>query len=440
MDIDQEIESHLNIITKCAIETERGIALLATLPGSRYPYVYPRDSACASHFLLELSRSEISASVKAFELLEGLAHFISSVQREDGFWGQRYGIEGEDKGLYKQEDNVAHGASILANYLLACYYRNSEPKDLSFYINQIKRAISFALKNYYRKEIHLFFSTTSLHESAIEKGYSIWVNHSYTRMLNLILHVADVFKLKKYFGKELNFKQGFCNTIHRLFIMDNRYIRRLTPQGIADLRPDATLLSPFYYQCRYHKCERCLVDENQRILENTIEFISSNLLDPELGMLQRYLPFTEDIDTHIHAGNGPWIPYTAILAQYYYRNNRDKDKGDEILTLINQYKTKEGYLPEHISTTERFEEFIRMEWQTGLDTQKEFFPEILLEKLPYDKIVEEIFNMKKSYDSIRKEINDGIVSESESIRFASPLMWSHVECAMALLTKKRESL
>jgi len=436
MSIDEEIEHHLNIITKCAIQNERGTALLATTTDSRYPYVYPRDSACASRLLSDICEADISASPQAFSLLEGLARFISSVQRKDGFWGQRYGLDGTDMSIYKQEDNVAHGAIILGNYLATCFQRNHHPKALPRYLDQIKKAVSFALKNYYRREINLFFSTTSLHESALEKGYSIWVNHAYSRMLNSVLGVAESYGVKRKFSEELNFKQGFCNNIHRLFIQGDRYVRRLTPEGVTDFRPDVTLLSPYYFKCRYHQCGRCMVEKNKDKLENSIAFIKNSLWDPELEMLQRYLPFREDINTHIHAGNGPWVIYTAILAQYYYENGQ-KARGDKVLSIIDKYKTKEGYLPEHLSTPERFEAFIKMEWETGLDTQKEFFPDILLDNLSYDKIVEEIINMKNSYDKIRNQIHQDSMSRTPCIQFAVPLMWSHAEYARALLVKKR---
>ncbi|MDY6970673.1 MAG: cyclic nucleotide-binding domain-containing protein, partial [Spirochaetota bacterium] len=44
LDLNKEINKHLDIITQCSIDTDNGSALLATLPDSRYPYVYPRDS------------------------------------------------------------------------------------------------------------------------------------------------------------------------------------------------------------------------------------------------------------------------------------------------------------------------------------------------------------------------------------------------------------
>ena len=159
--------------------------------------------------------------------------------------------------------------------------------------------------------------------------------------------------------------------------------------------------------------------------------LSQKLLDPKLGGLQRYLPFTEDISTHIHAGNGPWMQYTAMLAQYYFRGGNTK-KGDGLLHLIDNYKTEEGYIPEHLTTRKRFDEFMRLEWNTGLDFKKEFGEETLLPGLPFDRIVEELDVMKNSYERLR---DSGSTDENEVIHFACPLMWSHVEYAMALLEK-----
>jgi len=96
------------------------------------------------------------------------------------------------------------------------------------------------------------------------------------------------------------------------------------------------------------------------------------------------------------------------------------------------YPTSEGYIPEHLSTKRRFEEFIRLEWEVGLDAKKEFHPEIVLPNLSYDFIVDELFFMKKSYDKIRNEISE---EKKTVIQFAIPLMWSHVEYAKALIAR-----
>jgi CRP-like cAMP-binding protein len=433
LDLNREVNNHLDIIAQCTVDTEYGSALLATLPGSRYPYVYPRDSACASRFLFKLATSNLKSGEIAFRLLSEISRFIMNCQREDGYWGQRYGIDTEDKGIYKQEDNVAHGVCILCRYLIAAKEKEEEIPNLKEILNAIDRGSEFARRNYYRNEIHLFYSTTSIHESAIEEGYSIWVNNAYLLMLRLIERVGLKYDILDRFPEEMDLKSGFEATIEKVFLQSGRYVRRLKPNGEIDFRPDITLMSPFFFgtgmDLEYFT--------NNQAFKNSIEFIEDMLWDPDLGMLQRYLPFIEDFETHIHAGNGPWIQYTAMLAQYnFYIGN--VDRGNELLQIIDDYKSKEGFLCEHLTTPERFYEFNELEWSTGRDFDKEFEGDILVPGISYDKIVEELNHMKKSYEDIDRQIKtpggDG------KIAFATPLMWSHAEYAMALMLRTEQEL
>ena len=52
-------------------------------------------------------------------------------------------------------------------------YVGAEAWNVERIIDAIDRGAKYARNNFYRKGIHLFYSTTSIHESAIEKGYSI---------------------------------------------------------------------------------------------------------------------------------------------------------------------------------------------------------------------------------------------------------------------------
>jgi len=162
------IKEHFEIIKKCAIydESSQRAALLATAPGSRYPYFYPRDAASASHLLNTISLSGFSYSDEAYALLREVANFALYIQREDGHWGQRYGTDGTDKSIYIQEDNVAHGMIIVSNYILASLDRGEEVGRLQELIGSLNKAAIYALEHNFRREINLFFSTTSIHESA----------------------------------------------------------------------------------------------------------------------------------------------------------------------------------------------------------------------------------------------------------------------------------
>jgi len=85
----------------------------------------------------------------AFRLLAGIARFIFNCQRSDGYWGQRYVLDTTEKSIYKQEDNVAHGVSILCRYCLAAKQKGHAPNDSEDYINGIYNGAIFAIKLYY---------------------------------------------------------------------------------------------------------------------------------------------------------------------------------------------------------------------------------------------------------------------------------------------------
>lgn len=433
LDLNRDINTHLDIISQCIIDTGQGGALLATMPGSRYPYVYPRDSACASRFLHKLTSSPLKAGETAFRILGEIARFILGCQREDGYWGQRYGINGEDKAIYVQEDNVAHGVSILCRYLLTAVRRGVEIPQVERFLQAIQRGFLYSTRNYYRNEIHLFYSTTSIHESAIEEGYSIWVNYAYLLMLRLIESVGKACGAEDRFRQAVDLKNAFEGTTGRIFTMSGRYVRRLKPNGEIDLRPDITLMSPFFFGTGL-EVEHF---ENTREFSNSIQFIEQTLWDPDLGMLQRYLPFIEDPETHVHAGNGPWLQYTSMLAQYYFHSG-EVEKGNRILSLLDSYRTKEGYLCEHLTTPARFYEFKKLEWLSGDDFEKEFAKEILVQGVTYDLIVEELNHMKNAYDDVERRCRG--VAENGPISFATPLMWSHAEYAMALMLRAEKEL
>lgn len=433
LDLNRDINIHMDILSQCVIDTERGGALLATMPGSRYPYVYPRDSACASRFLFKVITSPLKAGDSAFRLLGEIARFILECQRADGYWGQRYGIVGDDKAIYKQEDNVAHGIAILCRYLLACKRRGAPTPLLERMVSAIEHGFDYAKKNYYRNEIHLFYSTTSIHESAIEEGYSIWVNFAYLLMFRLMERVACDYGMVERFADAMEMKSGFESTIEKIFTMSGRFVRRLKPNGEIDLRPDITLMSPFFFGSGL--VEDFFMDSEE--FRNSIQYIEQTLWDPDLGMLQRYLPFIEDPHTHVHAGNGPWVQYTSMLAQYYFYTG-NMERGNKILAIIDSYKSKEGYLCEHLTTPERYFEFKRLEWLSGDDFDKEFAPGILVPGIPYDLVVEELTHMKKSYEEVERRCAE--VGKNGHISFATPLMWSHAEYAMALMLRTEKEL
>ncbi len=425
--LNDQLSHHMQIILQCTVPSKKyGRLLLASSPESRYPYIYPRDTSCAVQWLRRVAGSPLGYEVgpQAFELMKSMAHFMKDINSE-GKWGQRYSLKGEDKSIYKQEDNVAHGISILCNYLLAARRLKKEIDDLEGFLSCVDRALRYSAENLYHKELNLFHSTTAIHESSLEEGYTCWVNFSFLYAYSLAGEVANEMDQAGIISRShLNFRRHFLYSISELFLSGQRYVRRIDPNGYMDMRPDFTLLSPFYYGFLHYQTE----------LTNGVRFLEKQLNDPEFGMIMRYLPFHNDFATHVHAGNGPWLQYTAILAQFHFWSG-NTEEGDKVLQLIDQYKNENGEIPEHLSTCRRFEEFMKREWQTGIDFEKEFHKPILLDGCKFDNILEEANNMARSYEQTGRKcmVRDDTSSEGGYIQFAAPLMWTHVEYARALM-------
>lgn len=432
--LNDQINEHFKILRKCTVETDRyGRLLLASPPATRYPYIYPRDASSAVQLLRRIaaeSETDYDTADEAFQLMESMARFIKDVASDAGCWGQRYELTGETKSVYKQEDNIAHGISILCNYLLSARRLGRTVTDQDEFLQRINWALRYSIEHIYHRELNLFRSTTAIHESALEEGYTCWVNYSFLYAFSLADEVArevDIENRNPIIEPEfLAFRKHFLYVINELFTTGDRYVRRIQADGHIDLRPDFTLLSPFYFGFMKDSGE----------LERTVRYLERLLTDPELGMIMRYLPFDSDFATHVHAGNGPWVQYTAILAQYHFWSGR-QEKGDELLRKIDSYRSDDGGIPEHLSTCKRFEEFMEREWATGLDYAKEFHPPLLLNGLHFDRILEEANNMARSYQETGEKCFFPEKGEKEGgfIQFATPLMWSHIEYMRALLIR-----
>lgn len=431
--LNDQLSFHMKVLLKCTTPSKvHGPLLLASPREARYPYVYPRDTGCAVMLLRRLAGSPNGWDVgpQAFELMKSTAHFMRDTLSSAGHWGQRYSLEGEDKSIYKQEDNVAHGIAILCNYLLAAQRHRKDIENLEAFLQCINQALNYSLQALYSRELNLFESTTSIHESSMEEGYTCWVNFAFLYAFSLAHEVATTLDEKRIIQpSHLEFRKRFLHSISELFLDGSRYIRRVDPHGRVDLRPDFTLLSPFYYGFLHYRKE----------LQRSVDFLEKQLWDPELGMIMRYLPFSRDFAIHVHAGNGPWLQYTAVLAQFHYWNG-NIHRGDELLSHIDKYRNPEGEIPEHLSTCRRFEGFMETEWKTGLDFEKEFHKPILVSHVDFNKILEEANNMVRSYEETGRKcmFSDASKAEGGYTQFATPLMWSHVEYMRALLVRARD--
>ena len=427
-DADSAIWHDLDVIELCAIQTAKGKAVCATPRGSRYPYVYPRDNAqCARALGKLVTYSKNKAIIdRAFGLLEEIAEYLLAVQRPDGYWGQRYDVEGNDRGIYRQEDNIALGMSALLDYLYAAEWLERIPDWAPRIRDAVELAAAYAIEHHYRSEINLFYGTTSIHESRMVQGYDIWTNFAYLRAFTRAFHVSSGWGgFSNWFPTIKEFCRQFEDAVFRIFIHQGQYVRRIDPRGAFDERPDFIMLSPFYFG---------FLNRNREAQIATAEAIEDDLWDPELGGMQRYLPYPEDFTCHTHSGAGPWLDYTLVLAQYKYVVGRGSE-GDAIMDLVDSYRTPEGHIAEHLTTPRRFRQFYQMQWNTGLDFQKEFDPECLLPGVPFDLIVEELTHMRDAYMRVKHVLEQD--PNVPYLRFATPLMRAHAEHALAIMARQQ---
>lgn len=419
----QNPEFHLDVLDELVYGAKcDGAVPLASFPDNRYPYVYPRDVACITRAWVAALKAGIRSELCCKHVVDA-ARFHLAVQSENGAWQQRYSLNGEDKGIYIQEDNTGHGLRILANAIQAI---DDQGLDIdktfrSNIIDAIKRAVTYVRNELYDPNAGLIESTTSIHEGRIESGYTLWVNCTYVAALR---HVKTGLSMMSEETGDIEdsideFRTILEKGVKRAFTTPSQVPRRYSQTGEVDIRPDITLLSPYYYR---------LSDIFGDSLETAVERVTAALEDPRLGGLQRFLGFSDDYEVHQHGGNGPWMQYTAWHAQYRF-DQGEVEAGDEILSTIAQYVSEDGYIPEHLTTRPRYEAFMENEWHTRQDFEKEF-DEAVLRDVPFDLIVEEVGHMGDSYQDLASQL-----SEREIVSFALPLAWSHAELLTALVRR-----
>lgn len=414
---------HLDVLDELVYETQtEGSVPLASDPDNRYPYAYPRDIACITRAWLAALRHGVRPE-RCRDNIVDAAKFMLSVQEDDGRWRQRYALDGTDKSIYVQEDNVAHGLRVLSHAVIAAEETSGldsvDDFDSESVVEAIRRAVDHASSDLYDPNAHLIESTTSIHEGRIESGYTLWVNCSFLAGLRLATEALS--RVSTETEPEADSAKSFLSSlesgVRRSFGAREPVPRRYTPEGDIDTRPDITLLAPYYYE---------LGDIFGDGTGAAAERAAAELTDPEIGGLQRFQGFYRDFDVHQHGGNGPWMQYTAWLAQYCFDVD-DDERARSVLATIGSYADENGYIPEHLTTRARFESFMENEWHTRRDFEKEF-DEAVLRDVPFDYVVEELSHMRDSYQSMQRRME-----RRDVVAFARPLAWSHAEFLTALI-------
>ncbi|MDL5363174.1 glucoamylase [Halalkalicoccus sp. NIPERK01] len=425
---------HLDVLAELSYDADvDGAVPLASNPDNRYPYVYPRDVASITRAWLTALRCGVRPDECRDRIVE-VARFLIAAQ-DNGWWYQRYGLDGEDQSIYQQEDNVAHGIRILSHAVLALDesddLESAETAFLMDVVDCIEAAVTVIRSELYDANAHLIESTTSIHEGAIESGYTLWVNCAFLAALTQTADALDRIEAGDRPNDEPivvddaiqqvdELRSLLKPGVERCFAVDGTTVpRRYTLEGERDDRPDITLLAPAYFEL-----DDVFGDHAVRAAERA----TASLEDPRLGGLQRFWGFHRDHDVHQHGGNGPWMQYTAWHAQFRY-DLGERERGDEVLSTVTGHADADGHIPEHLSTRDRFEQFIEKEWNTGVDFEKEFDADVLRD-VPFDRIAEELGHMRRAYDEMATALED-----REVIAFAAPLAWCHAEFLTALLKR-----
>ena len=418
---------HLDVLDDLVYAADcDGAVPLASDPDNRYPYAYPRDIASITRAWL----TALEAGVRPEECRDRIvdaARFFLAVQDDDGRWRQRYELDGTDRGIYHQEDNVGHGLRVLAHAVFAIDETDGGGVHESFYgdvTHAIERAVAYVRDDLFDPNAHLVESTTSIHEGRIESGYTLWVNCTVVAALRQAQRAltSTPTETTSVETDVTEFRELLERGVQRAFTSPIQVPRRYSPTGELDFRPDVTLFAPAYFG---------LDDLFDERLHEAVERAARALEDPRLDGLQRFLGFYADYEVQQHGGNGPWMQYTAWHAQYRYQQD-ERDRGDAVLESIARYADDDGRIPEHLTTRDRFESFMNREWNTRQDFEKEFDSAVLRD-VPFDRIVTELGHMSETYQTLEAQ-----TEMHDVVGFASPLAWSHAEFLTALLYRAAE--
>ncbi len=320
----------------------------ASPPGTRYPFIYPRDHGV--DILGAVAGGLMEEAKKAL-------NFILKAQKPSGEFSQRYDVDGNDAS-YKDLQIDGNGLVLFA---LGKYFKATggaffkEMADKEFVCEHwetIVKAVDFILRNK-NEEVNLVHTINSIHEyPAYEHGFEIYANCA------CCAGIFAAVKMGEALGKDVSewqveaekIKEAILTRMYsprrRSFIKCIRVKEKSSnPIGYdafasSVIDVDAVEYSPAYFE---------LIDESDIKNISTVKRIHDHLWDKEIGGLNRY----PEMWDRNNGGYGPWCHFTCQLANHYTAND-NQDMAEMYLGWV--VEMAHNYqLPEHISTIERFE-------------------------------------------------------------------------------------
>jgi GH15 family glucan-1,4-alpha-glucosidase len=314
-------------------------AIMASPPGTRYPYVYPRDTALILRMLLEQGRTR---DVKR------TLTFLMKAQKETGEWAQRYNVDGSPAS-YRPPQVDCNG---LVLYVMRRYFEETGDKGfLEKHWRSILLGIEF-IKEHYIPEDGLIFSLNSIHEwPPMEAGFDIWANVTCYAGLRGGYKMAQALDKKDEAENIRNLARDLWIGISKKLIKEHRFIKVSGHIKITD--PDVSEMAPYITRS---------IGIEDTIMKNTVRNILEVLWDKELGGVNRYVERYGEPGRN-NGGYGPYSMYTGWVAQYYL-DLGEYDKARECIKWFLKYN-RDGLIPEHISTKERFNKWRKQAKEVG---------------------------------------------------------------------------
>ncbi len=349
---------------------------LATPKGKRYPFVYPRDNAICILGFIDAGMLE--------EAKRGL-EFIMKTQRREGAFPQRVDTKGKDAS-YKP---IQIDSTALTIYAFSKYFEKSGDKAfLEKNFPKLIKSGEYIVKNF-QKDKNLVFTPNSIFEfPPLEKGLEIWANSTCCAAMK------ELGKMSKALGKNGK-KWTEYNTLIKKgikkYLWSNRlnaFIKnvRLKESSSVDSNPEASVAGlPDF---------GVLSDKDKKV-KSTMKRIDQELWDKKLGGICRYKKYIG----RNNGGYGAWPMFSLMLCRHYIRIN-DRKNADRHLNWVIKISYK-NLLPEHISTTKEFEEYVQDYTDGGV--------------LRPDRLV--LIKNARKHPLFKK----GIAYST------TPLMWSHAE-------------
>ena len=321
------------------VQLENG-GCLASPPGSRYPYVYPRDHAYI--ILSFISAKKFEEAKKAFE-------FVFNAQLKNGAFPQRFNKNGENAS-YKPIQ--LDGSGLILNALIE-YYKQSKDKDFIKQIEgNIHHAISY-IKNNYHEEKQLLYTPNSIHEfPPHEAGFEIYANAVCAGALLNLNKLSDTINFPdNYYKLGASLKNGIEKYLWNDRVKSFIKVIRTAESSSVETYIDASTIALSDFG---------VFDVSHEKMIQTVNRIDTKLWNKNVGGTNRY-------PKHVgrnNSGWGSWTHFTLMLAQYYIEIG-NKPKAEQYLDWVLKI-SYENLLPEHISTVAEFDEYINDYSEAGI--------------------------------------------------------------------------